>query len=459
MSPTPEIPFFDYLTGATIYVGSMVAFFAATLEKRAPLRCAFWLTVAIVLCLAGTEEISDMIGLSVPQWADADEAKITLSIGTPFALVVFSALYRLRRPALLLLFLGLLTHVAHLALLNGDAASLPKVLTSHLRFLREFSEMMAVQIYLAMMLVVVRVVAATSSVAGGRRKFEPWRHTILTACRYMGTWRIVHGMANARFLLWRFVHPAGSFGDYYAYAISRKIATGKPHRTLGFKNWSPVNAFDRRAGANEDGLRLRGMSMFRQLRDEGILPHHRCVDFGCGSLRVGQHLIEFLDPSRYLGMDVTDAFYWDGLHRIGLDTLSTKQPRFAIINDSSIEAAAAELPDFVISTSVLQHVPPGELVEFGRKLRRLCSASTTILVTFHRASRTIRTAPMSWAYDDATVGAALLSDRGWQWQCHEFGSPRHAGDERWTLTLATIRRQAQQSDDGAGSAVLPKLPG
>jgi hypothetical protein len=44
----------------------------------------------------------------------------------------------------------------------------------------------------------------------------------------------------------------------------------------------------------------------------------RCVDFGCGSLRLGQHAIRYLDRSNYWGVDLTDSFI-----RAGIDLLPT----------------------------------------------------------------------------------------------------------------------------------------
>jgi len=39
------------------------------------------------------------------------------------------------------------------------------------------------------------------------------------------------------------------------------------------------------------------------MRSRGLLPQHRLVDIGCGSLRGGVHFVRYLDPGNYYGLD------------------------------------------------------------------------------------------------------------------------------------------------------------
>lgn len=39
------------------------------------------------------------------------------------------------------------------------------------------------------------------------------------------------------------------------------------------------------------------------LKSQGMEPHHRLLDIGCGSLRGGVHSIAYLDPGHYFGVD------------------------------------------------------------------------------------------------------------------------------------------------------------
>jgi cyclopropane fatty-acyl-phospholipid synthase-like methyltransferase len=40
------------------------------------------------------------------------------------------------------------------------------------------------------------------------------------------------------------------------------------------------------------------------LQEVGLKPNHKLLDFGCGTLRGGLPLIEYLEPGNYYGLDV-----------------------------------------------------------------------------------------------------------------------------------------------------------
>src|SRR5260370_20885197 len=40
------------------------------------------------------------------------------------------------------------------------------------------------------------------------------------------------------------------------------------------------------------------------LVSQGLMPHHRLLDIGCGSLRGGAKLVRYLDPGHYAGVDL-----------------------------------------------------------------------------------------------------------------------------------------------------------
>jgi hypothetical protein len=46
-----------------------------------------------------------------------------------------------------------------------------------------------------------------------------------------------------------------------------------------------------------------GRLQFDYFVSQGLVPHHRLLDLGCGSLRGGVHFIAYLDPDRYSGVD------------------------------------------------------------------------------------------------------------------------------------------------------------
>src|SRR5262245_40378500 len=93
----------------------------------------------------------------------------------------------------------------------------------------------------------------------------------------------------------------------------------------------------------------------------GLLPYHRLLDFGCGSLRLGYWLIRFLDQDCYFGIDPVQSGVEAGkLHAIGPDLLKAKRPSFVFTDNCDMAAFNIRF-HFVIARSIFTHMGPGLL--------------------------------------------------------------------------------------------------
>lgn len=216
---------------------------------------------------------------------------------------------------------------------------------------------------------------------------------------------------DARWRSWQSDNPGRGFADYYAAQITDSLAAGRPHRTLGKAAYSEKALISGSGKISADRFAQRGFSKFVAIRDWGLRPDERVVDYGCGSLRVGQHLIRYLDPGRYIGLDVTDAFYRDGLQMLEPGLAEAKEPYLAVIDDALLERLSRQPPDVLLSVAVAMHVPPQELDAFFARLLRLAGPATRVMLHVDVAAREQRTAPKSWAYTadryERLVGRAL----------------------------------------------------
>ena len=65
-----------------------------------------------------------------------------------------------------------------------------------------------------------------------------------------------------------------------------------------------------------------GLLQLEFMRSHGLLPQHRLLDLGCGSLRGGVHFVRYLDSGGYFGLDhnqsLLDAGYETELAGAGL---------------------------------------------------------------------------------------------------------------------------------------------
>lgn len=229
------------------------------------------------------------------------------------------------------------------------------------------------------------------------------------ARKLLADWGIVRSLSqwysDRAFRRWRKQHPGGSHATFYAAQIERKLASGKAHATLGAG----------RRGARTSGAEwtpetfaTRGLDLWQQFLALGLEPGMRCVDYGCGSLRLGQHAIRYLDRGSYFGIDVTASFYEAGKRLLGETVLADKQPRFAVLSDAVIADIARWRPAFIFSNAVLTHVPPDEQGQYFARLETMMNADTRAFVTFVAAPRLKRLRSMTWAgaFDDYVKVAA-----------------------------------------------------
>lgn len=120
---------------------------------------------------------------------------------------------------------------------------------------------------------------------------------------------------------------------------------------------------DLKAGANHyrayvgppERFDFMGATQFSLLFHMGIRDHHKVLDFGCGSLRLGRLLIPFLQKGGYCGLDPNAWLIEDGLkNELGRDAKSLKAPRFAHNTDFNCDVFDEKF-DFIIAQSILTH--------------------------------------------------------------------------------------------------------
>jgi SAM-dependent methyltransferase len=186
---------------------------------------------------------------------------------------------------------------------------------------------------------------------------------------------------------WQRRYPTRPLREFYAEKAERKLRKGKPHRTLGGK------MLNREFG-------ISGKAFFDQLVAYGLTPQDVCVDYGCGTLRIGIHLIEYLEPGRYWGLDVSDFLLDHGRELIGEPLLTEKRPHLRIISEAAVEEVVATRPRLLISNRVLTHVQPEELREYFNHILRIIGTTGQAVVTGKWSAAETRPARKgkSWAY-------------------------------------------------------------
>ena len=150
----------------------------------------------------------------------------------------------------------------------------------------------------------------------------------------------------------------------------RRVASGE-HRVLIGGFWDEVGALARDF-----------------VIAQGLTPDMTFLDIGCGCLRVGVHLVEYLDAGHYFGTDLSEELLSTGyeleLRPLGL---THKLPRHHLVCDDGFnfdKLANAPLIDMSLALSLFTHLPVGHLRRCLEKLEPVTAPGAKLIITiFH----------------------------------------------------------------------------
>jgi len=219
-------------------------------------------------------------------------------------------------------------------------------------------------------------------------------------------WKVRWASTRLGYLRWRLTHWRGKYGEFYSHNIESQLKRGVIHRTLGTHTWDQAGA---PAWAGME-FEQRGQEILPDLAAFGLTPDKVCVDYGCGSLRIGQHVMRMQEPGCYWGLDVTDKFFGPASQVLPPEVMA-RAPHLHVIDDEVLARLERRPPDFVFSYAVLKHVPPRELDTFFDRFMRLIGPNTIALIYFADAP-TQRIAPMSWLHPGERLVEMVLKRKG-----------------------------------------------
>lgn len=163
------------------------------------------------------------------------------------------------------------------------------------------------------------------------------------------------------------------------------------------ESWSPLPIIGMRGGVLDHrayiGLRpdtewhQKGISFARFLQHRlggRITPRSRVLDIACGPLRMGRHLIPFLDPDGYRGIDKAQLLIEQGyFYELRPEDRLQKRPRFAASPDFDFQLlAGGPPPDVSLANSLITHLNTKDVRHLLRALRRFVNAGHVFFATY-----------------------------------------------------------------------------
>jgi hypothetical protein len=184
-----------------------------------------------------------------------------------------------------------------------------------------------------------------------------------------------------RYLGWRLRNPFAPYEDYYVHSVMNKIRHGHGHPAIGSAS-RPVRKH------------TELLDFFLQY---GLQPNDVAVDYGCGSLRLGSAVIDFLQPGKFWGVDITDEFYNLGLEALDPAWVKEKAPKLGVINPETLAKVRADKPRLIGSWHVCSKVPEARLDSYIGNIVSLMSAGSIALIHFPEAAERRQLSGLAWA--------------------------------------------------------------
>jgi SAM-dependent methyltransferase len=197
---------------------------------------------------------------------------------------------------------------------------------------------------------------------------------------------------NCMFKLWQWRNPGSSFKDYFADLVKKDLAQGRRHPSLGRILWEErFHNFQARMG---------------------IRPDDVCVDYGCGTLRMGIHVIRFLNRGCYWGLDIDQDLLDRGCRTLG-PQLEDKAPNLRVISPATVREAASSRPALLFSIRVLIHVHPDELGEYmGNILTIVRDGGRAVITGKWSPAQTFQFGRQSWAHSLEELNRVATANGG-----------------------------------------------
>lgn len=125
-----------------------------------------------------------------------------------------------------------------------------------------------------------------------------------------------------------------------------------------------------------------GQLQFNFLTKNGLLPSHVFLDIGCGSLRAGVHLIDYLGEGNYYGFDQSAFLITAALeYEIPKLNLQEKHPTLYIRDDFHFSITNKKF-DFLMAQSVFTHLTWNSILLCLRRASLVMHKNSKFYATF-----------------------------------------------------------------------------
>lgn len=127
-----------------------------------------------------------------------------------------------------------------------------------------------------------------------------------------------------------------------------------------------------------------GLLQFEFLQKQGLLPEHKFLDVGCGSLRGGVHFIPYLHAGNYYGLDINTSLIEAGKIELAQINCLDKNPNL-LVNDKFEFSRFGVQVDFALALSVFTHLFLNHIGRCLVEIKKILKPQGVFYATFFQA--------------------------------------------------------------------------
>lgn len=119
------------------------------------------------------------------------------------------------------------------------------------------------------------------------------------------------------------------------------------------------------------------------LTGQGLKPSDKFLDVGCGSLRAGVRLVDYLEPGHYFGIDISHQVLTAGYEHELSDEQRTRLPASNLHATDRFDADFGERFDMAIAQSVFTHMSLSHIRLCLYRVAKVMRSGGTFYATFN----------------------------------------------------------------------------
>lgn len=125
-----------------------------------------------------------------------------------------------------------------------------------------------------------------------------------------------------------------------------------------------------------------GRQIFDRLVSLGLRPGHTVLDVGCGALRVGGYLIEYLGITAYFGIEPYRPLVEMGSRDLRPGLITEKGPQFYDTDSFEFAGIFPASFDFILMSSIWTHASHEQIRTMLRSAARAGTRGVTVLADY-----------------------------------------------------------------------------